>query len=398
MCGPAGSNRKENALALAEYFGWGCISVGDLLKKEVSKKTEHAAVIQEAFKLYRYVPDAIVMDLVKKQIEQQGDSSWILEGFPRTQVQALALQKLGVIPDKIIQMRVAAGTTASRVKANLMAANSPLYGPELDEVAQQAVEEYELHQRGVNSTFAGFIYDYAADEKEQNEVANDLARMLRIRYKSDAPRRPPRVILLGPPGSGRSTQAKILSSRFGLVHICTRSLIKEEIVKRPELAQVLAQCLKEGKLVPETIIIPLIEQRIKQSDCRVNGWVLDGFPQTEAQINLLRSLRVRPSLVCLFEQPESEIMRRLQHRRVDPETGIEYNVELRAPEDPAVAGRLVALPEDAEATVKARLAAFTQQQHHIEEAYKDMLFTVQADQPIDQVTEVISDVILNPIF
>ena len=303
-----------------------------------------------------------------------------------------------MIPDKVIQMSVVAGTTASRVKANLMAANSPLYGPELDEVAAQAVEEYELHQRGVNSTFAGFIYEYKADDKEQNEVANDLARMLRIRYKSDAPRRPPRIILLGPPGSGRSTQAKILSNRFGLVHVCTRSLIKEEIVKKPELAQVLAQCVKEGKLVPESIIIPLLEQRIKQSDCRVNGWVLDGFPQTEAQINLLRSLRVRPSLVCLFEQPESEIMRRLQHRRVDPETGHEYNVEIRAPEDPAVLARLVALPDDAEATVKARLAAYTQQQHHIEEAYKDMLFTVQADQPIDQVTEVISDVILNPIF
>jgi 2-phosphoglycerate kinase len=94
--------------------------------------------------------------------------------------------------------------------------------------------------RGVNSTFKGFIYEYQGDEKEQNEVANDLARMLRIRYKSDAPRRPPRVILLGPPGSGRSTQAKILSSRFGLVHVCTRSLIKEEIVRKPELAQVIA--------------------------------------------------------------------------------------------------------------------------------------------------------------
>ena len=84
MVGPAGSNRKENALALAEYFGWACISVGDLLKKEVSKKTEYAAAIQEAFKVYRYVPDSIVIELVKRQIAQQGDGSWILEGFPRT--------------------------------------------------------------------------------------------------------------------------------------------------------------------------------------------------------------------------------------------------------------------------------------------------------------------------
>ncbi len=62
--------------------------------------------------------------------------SWILEGFPRTQVQALALQQLGIVPDKIIMMQVKHQTTAMRVKSNLLAANSPLYGPELDEVAE----------------------------------------------------------------------------------------------------------------------------------------------------------------------------------------------------------------------------------------------------------------------
>lgn len=86
-----------------------------------------------------------------------------------------------------------------------MAANSPLYGPELDEVSEQALEEYRLHMRGVKSAFQGFVYEYDASEKDQSEVANDLARMLRIRYKNDAPRRPPRVIILGPTGSGRST-------------------------------------------------------------------------------------------------------------------------------------------------------------------------------------------------
>ena len=223
--------------------------MGDLLKKEVSKKTEFAAAIQEAFRLYRFVPDFIVIELVKSQVatyEKEGQS-WILEGFPRTQVQALSLQHLGVVPDKIIHMEVTPAHITARVKENLMAANSPLYGPELDEVALQAVEEYMLHMRGVKNAFQGFVYDYntceGGDKRDQSEVANDLARMLRIRYKNDAPRRPPRIILLGPPGSGRSTQARILSRRFGLVHICTRTLIKNEIKKRPELAQLIAKCL-----------------------------------------------------------------------------------------------------------------------------------------------------------
>jgi adenylate kinase len=86
LVGAAGSNRKENALALADYFGWACISMGDLLKKEVSKKTEFAPLIQDAFRLYRYVPDHIVIELAKRQIAQheKDGQSWIMEGFPRT--------------------------------------------------------------------------------------------------------------------------------------------------------------------------------------------------------------------------------------------------------------------------------------------------------------------------
>ena len=102
-------------------------------------------------------------------------------------------------------MDVKKSTSVTRVKNNLIQSNTLLYGPELEEVANQAVEEYELHIKGVKTAFNGFVYDYNAVDKAQNDVANDLARMLRIRYRSNAPRRPPRVILLGPPGSGRST-------------------------------------------------------------------------------------------------------------------------------------------------------------------------------------------------
>ena len=93
-----------------------------------------------------------------------------------------------------------------------------------------------MHISGVKTAFAGFIYEYDAIDKDQNEVANDLARMLRIRYKNDAPRRPPRVIILGPPGSGRGTQANIIAKRFGLVCIQAGTLLREEVKKLPSLA------------------------------------------------------------------------------------------------------------------------------------------------------------------
>lgn len=160
----------------------------------------------------------------------------------------------------------------------------------------------------------------------------------------------------------------------------------------------MTKCLHEGKLIPEEIVIPLIENRLKESDCRVNGWVLDGFPQTEAQIHLLKSLKIKPSLVCIFEQPETESLRRLKSRRLDPDTGIFYNMDVAPPSDDTIIKRLAELVEDQEGIVKLRMQAWSANQQKVEDAYKDVIFTVQADQSFEQVTEVISDVILNPIF
>lgn len=87
--------------------------------------------------------------------------------------------------------------------------------------------------------------------------------MLRIRYKSNAPRRPPRVILLGPPGSGRSTQASIIAKRYGLVHVSTRELLKNEINKNPDIGITISRCIDNGALVPDSILLPLVEQRLK---------------------------------------------------------------------------------------------------------------------------------------
>lgn len=177
---------------------------------------------------------------------EKDNQSWIIEGFPRTKVQALSLQKIGIIPDKFILLDVKRSTSVTKVKNNLLQAGTSHYGPALDDIAAQAVDEYELHIKGVKSAFNGFIYEYNAADKAQNDVANDLARMLRIRYRSNAPRRPPRVILLGPPGSGRSTQAEIVANRYGLVHICTRSLLKHEIKRNPDVGKMISQCLDNG--------------------------------------------------------------------------------------------------------------------------------------------------------
>lgn len=95
-----------------------------------------------------------------------------------------------------------------------------------DELAERMYVENEINMNAVQETFNQFIYTMDCQDKPQNEVANDLARMLRIRHRNNAPRRPPKVILIGPPGSGRSTQAQMVAEAFGLVNISPQNLLK----------------------------------------------------------------------------------------------------------------------------------------------------------------------------
>ena len=117
--GPPGSLRKEYSLSLADYFALpACISVGDLLNKEINKKSEHGKKIAECRKSYSYVPDEVVMELVKRELQQYETEkkSWIMEGFPRTRVQALALQRMGIIPDKFIILEINNDETYNKIK------------------------------------------------------------------------------------------------------------------------------------------------------------------------------------------------------------------------------------------------------------------------------------------
>jgi SpoVK/Ycf46/Vps4 family AAA+-type ATPase len=145
----------------------------------------------------------------------------------------LSLQKIGIIPDKFVLLKVKNSASLARIKNNLIGINQSLYGPELEDLAHQSLQEYELNMKGVKEAFDQFIFEHDALDKTQTDVGNELKKMLSLRFKSNAPRRPPRVIILGPPGSGRDTQAKLIAQQFGLVHISARQLLKGEIQKNP---------------------------------------------------------------------------------------------------------------------------------------------------------------------
>ncbi len=134
-----------------------------------------------------------------------------------------------------------------------------------------------MNIRGVRNSFKQFIFEYDAD-RPHPDISADLFKMLKLRFQNGAPRRPPKIILLGPPGSGRSMQSGILAETFGIVHVSPEELLKAEAEKNPGVKLKIRGSVESGDSIPDEIMLRLIDSRLRQSDCRVNGWVLDGFP------------------------------------------------------------------------------------------------------------------------
>jgi len=183
------------------------------------------------------VDDDIVIDLVQKEIAnfEKKSQSWIIQGFPRTRVQALSLQRMCIIPDKFINLDIKKHTSLARIKQNLVSASADIYGDMADEVAERIYNEFDINMKAVLDTFNQFIYTIDCSERAQNEIANDLARMLRIRHRNNAPRRPPKVLLIGPPGSGKSSQAQMIADAFGLVNVSPQKILKAEAERNPPI-------------------------------------------------------------------------------------------------------------------------------------------------------------------
>ena len=200
-----------------------------------------------------------------------------------------------------------------------------------------------------------------------------------------------KIILLGPQGAGKGTQAQRLSKKTGAKHISTGDIVRAEIKSGSELGQKVQDFNDRGELVPDEIIVEMAKPYLDDAD----AWLLDGFPRNEAQAkaleDALKDIDIELDAAVALEAPDDELVERLSGRRTSDATGRVYHVEHDPPpEDPEEdPGPFVQRKDDTEEAIRRRLAIYHEQTEPLKDYYEErgLLTTVDARKPIPEVTE-----------
>ena len=302
------------------------------------------------------IPDSIVLPLLSARLNKADavGQGWVLEGYPSTRAQALALQAGGILPTHVLYFTTpasasggAAGSPAGAAAAASAAAASAAGS---DPATALAASNYIRHGAQVQQVFESVAL-FLDLTRSVPALLEQLQTAFNASPPSKAPKRPVRLVILGPKGSGKHAQATLLSHKYNLLHINPSALLRSEIRKTPALGARVSQYLNNGLLVPDEILVPLVLDRILADDAKKRGWILEGFPRTPSQALALSKASITPNRVVVLSISDEEARARIIGRRVDPETGDVYH--FNTDKDLAAAGlssaikdRLVHQPND----------------------------------------------------
>lgn len=384
VIGPPGINRSRYCQQIAMDYHIKHLHVGKLLrsKKELKDVIEAGALVN----------DNTVIEIVKAELQRARSSGWVLDGFPRTKVQAqaLSLKETGFCLDKVLLLHTGEKAIRQRYAAKVQAAGYS--AAEKEDLINTRLQQYQRHVISIAELFKNVIRQIevsTGEDENGNAIYEVIKSSLHVRPYSNAPLRSHRVCIIGPCASGRTTQCKVLSKHYGLVHVDLAQLLRKH---QKGTGQQVEDVPPEH--VGDEELCSLVGRRLNEIDCTRKGWVLDGFPKTYSQAEFLRQSHLWPSRLIHLKVHEEVLLNRLSSRRIDPLTG---NAYYRPPNSVAVRQRLEQSEWDTPEKARARCKLHSENVEKVIQAYPLVSFNIRGEGDIPVVTASIQEAIDKPL-
>jgi len=316
LFGPPGAGKGTQSALLMKKYNLSYIATGDILREELAKKSPLGLEAQKIISEGGLVSDEIIVQIIEERIKSDHSSEgFLFDGFPRTYVQAYILDgllsKLNTSLTSLISLEVDKEEAMTRL---LERAKISGRSDDNETVILNRLKEYEqktlpvlnfYNELGITAPIngQGELEEVFGRIEEKIELALSKSRM--------------NIVLFGYPGAGRATQAKKLAKEFGLVYLATGEMLTDELKTKSDLSKEIEPHIKEGTLVPDEIIVRLIEKKIKANP-HSKGFIFKGFPRTLVQAyildGLLRKQGTSVSAVIDIEVATLELVKRLDER------------------------------------------------------------------------------------
>ncbi|XP_036383951.1 adenylate kinase 8 [Megalops cyprinoides] len=373
LLGPPGSGKTSIARRLCELIGAVHITTSSILQGD-----SHLTLQVQRFKDQQQEPPselwvrAVQQRLAKADCVQQG---WVLDGIPQSRREALLLQELGVAPDHAVMLEAPDSVLIDRSLGKRV---DPVTGDVYHVVfrwpedvcvqgrlegegvsREQSVRRLQQHHQDAPALLHTFQLQLTLINADQphDDVLTQVLTQVQCRSRSAAPHTP-RVLLLGPPASGRSLQAGLLAQKYNLVNVCSGEVLRTVAVDQSSVGELIKPYLESGDAVPDSLVLQILTQRLSRMDCTTRGWVLHGFPRSVEQARKLQECGVIPSRAFFLEMTDSTAVERVSLRALDPVTGERYHSLYKPPPSAEVLSRLRRDPRDSKEGVLARLGRY----------------------------------------
>ncbi|XP_060762711.1 adenylate kinase 8 isoform X1 [Neoarius graeffei] len=375
ILGPPASGKTTLAKKLCEHLGAIHITSSSILQDDTE--------LTRATKRYTEENQEIPQDLWIKLIEERLAKTdcvrrgWVLEAFPKSREEALYLQASGIIPEHVVMLQARDDVLTERSLGKRI---DPVTGdvyhvtfvcPESAEVAKRLerpddlmseeemarhLQAYHREVQSLQDTYCHCLKIIDADQPHV-DMFNQVLSYVLSKHRSDAPHTP-RILLLGPPGCGKSLQASLLAEKYGLVDICCGELLKAVAADESSMGELIKPFLELGQQVPDNMVLQILTERLSRLDCTIRGWVLHGFPRDVEQAERLQESNFLPSRVFFLETSDDVALERLTLRSTDPVTGDRYHSLYNPAPSAEVQARLQCHPQDTEFEVCKRLKEY----------------------------------------